>query len=366
MESQELEYKSSQDYASDYKKLEKWLRKSPKKRELLSYTELKGETFLLQTTRSYVEWVLCVINLVFLHLNAGESSAKASIRKGAKRGNRKYAQIVRARLQPFFDIAKELNPCYNYKDRSKPVQRTRWVYFTGTIPREWVLEEAWRKQMPYWYNLFITRLRRKYGKVYVIRTWEAHEDGYPHVHCILYFADHEFNAFFHKSGTWRIREYMDIRKYWGTVYDFKLKEYFPAAGNNGKLWISDVKAMDSMVGGLKYLAKYVSKSCRYLGTKPAKELTVDDLTPELLTLSLQWLYHKRSFSVSREFTVALFKGKGISTGLVGFAKFWAWNVHGITVLWGFIHGGLPDDWYRGRVSPVSVAKNRNFYTKIVK
>lgn len=70
--------------------------------------------------------------------------------------------------------------------------------------------EAWEGQIGSAFNRFISALRRKYGKISVLRTWEASEKGYPHVHAILLFHDAQFSVFPHfsmKQGTFSFRIY---------------------------------------------------------------------------------------------------------------------------------------------------------------
>ena len=88
--------------------------------------------------------------------------------------------------------------CFEYKDRSKK-HKTNLVYLTMTLERTTSLVEAWRLISVY-FNRFMSAITKKYGNICAIRVWEAYKDGYPHIHVILVFEEHDEQPPFNYQG----------------------------------------------------------------------------------------------------------------------------------------------------------------------
>jgi|GEM_PF-3317966 len=202
--------------------------------------------------------------------------------KASKRGNDVYRYRVKKRFNELFNMPDI--KCFEYKDRSKN-HKTNLAYITMTLDRKVTLVEAWRLIGVY-FNRFMSAISKKYGKVCAIRVWEAHKDRYPHIHVILVFEEYEFTAVWHrgkKKTCWRIQEYRDIKKYW-------------------KYGWSDVRAIDSFHGGVKYLSKYISKIVIDVDKQykeKTKESSKSNARKAIRTLALLWIFSKRAFSISR-------------------------------------------------------------------
>lgn len=120
------------------------------------------------------------------------------------------------------------------------------------------------------FNRFMSSIRQKFGTVDFIRVFESQESGMCHIHGILIFRDYLFIGKI-INGKRRIvdSDYSFLKNAWSHGY-------------------SDFKLVDSFRGGLRYITKYLSKSC-----------SVDSCGKKgLYSLSLAWLYGKRSFSIS--------------------------------------------------------------------
>ena|GEM_PF-5810981 len=126
---------------------------------------------------------------------------------------------------------------FNPKDRNK-VQKTKALFMTFTFRREMSLDRAWEEIGKY-FNRTRSGIKRRYGKIEIIRVWEAQRDGFPHIHCIALFRETEFETFFHNSK-WRIKEKELLTSYW-------------------KWGFSDVFALYSLGAGVGYVLKYVTK-----------------------------------------------------------------------------------------------------------
>jgi len=160
------------------------------------------------------------------------------------------------------------------------------LWFTLTFnPSSCSLDEAWERIGSMW-NLWITNMRNKYGKIQALKFLEAFPNpessaaGYPHIHAVLLFEDHNFQAFPH----WELDKRTEK---WGWVYRVREKDEIKSQGK----WaaFSDIKALHSG----KALGGYLRKHCKntHGGDDPAA----------LTTQSLLWLKKKQTFSMSSEF-----------------------------------------------------------------
>ena len=141
------------------------------------------------------------------------------------------------------------------------------------------LSYAWIAVERY-YNCFIAAFRKKYGKTFVIRVPESHKSGFPHYHLFI-ITETEFPVKFYKSKKKRMiidasrntQNRADISGMWALGFvDFK-----GVAADKSK----------SIKG---YIFKDLLKS--YL--RSSKKRTAQDDQ----TLALNWLFNKRSFSIS--------------------------------------------------------------------
>jgi len=138
------------------------------------------------------------------------------------------------------------------------------------------------------YNLFITNLRNKYGKIDVLRFIQPFDDssgeayGFPHFHLVLLFKEAQFKVFpwleENKSGELKL------------AYRIGEKHEIEAQGK----WHSfiDVKALSSGAGAANYCRAYAQSVC-YGESEKA-----------VLTCGTLWLYRKQTFCMSRGFREA--------------------------------------------------------------
>jgi len=202
--------------------------------------------------------------------------------KASKRGNDVYSKRIKDRLNPLMELP-DIR-FFDWKDRSKR-QKTRAIFTTLTYdPAGLSIGEAWNK-VGEDYNRWISALRARYGEASIIRVWEAHKSGYPHVHAVIIFEDSEFEAF-HHGDAWRVHEKRDIEGLWPHGF-------------------TDIEALSSTRGGLHYVVKYLGKlhTLGYQGdgldASEASGLSGLVSRASVLTLSLMWAFRKRAFSMSR-------------------------------------------------------------------
>ncbi len=220
--------------------------------------------------KQYLVWVDYVEYLIFRKENRYTYEMSWKAVKASKRGNDVYAWRLKKRIQKMYDLP-EIS-FFNRKDRSKR-QKTKALFITLTYRRDGRIDTAW-EDVGVDYNRWISALRRKYGKIHVLRSWEAQRDGYPHIHCVLYFEDVEFETFFYK-GIWRVDAKKILSKNWHWGF-------------------TDMFALSDLGAGVGYVVKYLTKVHRTVVDGRLDRKSV-------LTLAMMWIFKKRAFSLSRGF-----------------------------------------------------------------
>jgi len=151
------------------------------------------------------------------------------------------------------------------------------LFVTITVPHDMPLHEAYRR-ISKRKEQVVKAFRRMYKDVEYISVLEVHEDGYPHIHMLLYRRNGYFKLFKHKN-VWRFEYKRLIDKAIGLEQGF-----------------IDVFSFRSRGKVTRYLAKYLSKSMN---------IDVDDfnkLSPKNLTLLVARVFKVRVLSASKFFT----------------------------------------------------------------
>jgi hypothetical protein len=303
---------------------------------------------------AYSYWVGFVEYMVFMGEKRGAWERRFKAVKCSKRGN----DVYNWRISKRFKELNSLKEVVFFNPRGN-VKKTRGLFVTLTFdPKSLRLDELW-EHVGVAFNKWISRLRSRYGKIQVLRVWEAHKSGYPHIHCLLFFEESEFGVFRH-SGVWRIEEKGEFEWEYGFV---------------------DVEALRSFKEGVSYVTKYLRKLHEWGVTEDIEEEVTPDGRegdPALrslpwgasrLTLSLLWVFRKRCFSLSRSLVDLISamrssnsqnKMKVEQVDLEG-KKVWKW------VLLGFYAGplvGNPPPWSRDlSLREVQRLENSEGFTK---
>lgn len=200
--------------------------------------------------------------------------------KCSKRGNDVYGARTKKRLQ-FLKQAENL-VFFTAKDFDcEKVVKTRLLWVTLTWDSNLCsLKGSWESSQ-YYYNLWITNLRNKYGKIDVLRFPQASPDkqgsayGYEHLHLVLLFEDKEFTVF------------PSMNEKCELAYRIEEKDELATQGK----WHSfiDVKAISSMDGVYNYAVRHYVNA----GFGPSEEA--------ILNNALCWLFGKKSYTVSGGF-----------------------------------------------------------------
>jgi len=253
--------------------------------------------------------------------------------KCSKRGNDVFARRLDQKLgflktndMNFFDIQK-------FDERQSHTVKTKLLWVTLTYDsKRCSLEEAW-KNIGSEFNLWITNLRNKYGKVWYVSFPQAFPNqkgkgyGYPHLHLIVFFEDVDFRVF--------RRMEKDREGKLGLVYRVKEKSELERQGK----WHSfiDVKALSSM----RAVWNYAKKHCYNAGFGSGDEASLNN--------AVMWLFKKKSFNMSGEFresyvefinTLRSSKVVGQKTLDGGFVSDWVFSLLGV---FSFFDLGLLED-----------------------
>jgi len=231
------------------------------KRGILSKEDLVN---LYRTWRDQVEFMV-------LYRHTWNYNLEYKAIKCSKRGNDIYNWRINQRFKELDELA-ELYGDRKIFDINEVNPTTNCLYVTFTYDTKLCSEtEAWKK-ISSEYNLAITKLRKKFGKISILRVWESFKNGYPHIHAILLFDEERFDVFEHWSSS--------------NKSSYRIQE----KGEFSKVWHSnvDVMAVDSVRGVVKYLSKYLRKV--HSGNEKHD-----------LTLAKLWIHHKQAFAMSRDF-----------------------------------------------------------------
>ena len=296
------------------------------------------EAFLKKTVGDYKYWVNEECSLVF------RKGKRFYIRRAAKRGNDKYRQRTWERLNKLFEGLEDEEKYFDYKDRNVINGQSDTFLITLTFPRQDYVGDAWKHTVSKQMNRFNSRIKRLIPGIEFIRGYESHEDGYPHIHIVAILPKPV--RVIRINGKMRMITSLrnQIRNRWGTTWNPSKRDY------EGEWWNADILALDSRIGGLKYVAKYITKASKAAVTAG----NFCDLDPEnrkhVLTLALGWLYRKRTFSTTRNLRNALMSRMRISTVSLDPNI----RIGGEPpVLIGFLFGKIPDEWYQGWIDPGS-------------
>jgi len=224
---------------------------------------------------AYREWVEHSEYLTlegFLEVGRKRIERKTVFVKASKRGNDVYQNRVIDRLKPLIEAS-----THSKASKLRGKRKGSLVLLTLTYDRaepSGSMADYWRRDGDL--NRFFAHIRKDYRKIDYVWVEEAHKNGFPHYHILIWFHDKEF-----VSNPWyspRQRRFINLinpkglfNKYWPVGY-------------------VDVKGVDNLRSTVQYVTKYLIKG---LG----KNATLN----EEKARALCWFYGKRSFGLSRGF-----------------------------------------------------------------
>lgn len=233
--------------------------------------------FLKDTQFRYTAWVSEPQTLVF-----SDPDGQTHQFEAPKRGNAAYNRRVEKRFQPIQAFFEWLEP--------EGYGLTRFMFITLTINRRIPLERAWRTIGPDYSN-FTVKLRKILGsQIRIIRCFEAHKDGHPHIHALIYTP--EPFPYFSRNKKYRVDNnniVKAIKMAWTKKHP--LCKRCP-------IGFVDIQAFINGRYAIDYIFKYITKS----SPRDDKDFIYNPVTrhwrENKLSIALLWHFKKRSFSIS--------------------------------------------------------------------
>lgn len=220
---------------------------------------------------SYRDWLSWVFYVICIRFNFSKYDYEYAFFRGLKRGDNRYSVLTCRRFERLARFGRSL-VYFGYG--SHGYVRGSGLHVVLEYNANLVsLSDAWLR-VGVDFNRFMSHIRKLFGMVSVVRVFESHESGYPHIHVLLVFHDYVFSGY-------------SVRKHKHLVYRVFGSDFADLKG----CWIhgfSDFEMIDSFSGGVRYLSKYLIKStsASLAGVKGIR------------ALAMCWVFHKRSFSVS--------------------------------------------------------------------
>ena len=163
----------------------------------MSYNKIKQilhkkDTTLDVISDKYQEWVADNQLLIF-QKKEFHSQNRYIASLCSKRGNTKYAFNTEQRFREFslpFEYQKKID-----KNLNKTEESTQMLFISLTYDTKLGdFKQSWQTVSYYW-NLFMANIRKQFGRVLSVRCYEATQQGYAHIHAILWFQDQNFHTF---------------------------------------------------------------------------------------------------------------------------------------------------------------------------
>lgn len=228
----------------------------------------------------FTTWRNKSLFLIFRKVIREEFSSKTSYSGtwARKRGNSVYRMWAKNRFEQFIVDLPDYE-FFNTRDHDLRNAKSPLLMITLTYDtKRCNFSEAW-ENIGNEYNRYLSYLKRRFGRIRVLRTWESYDSGYPHVHSVVMFLDREFSVAYCQKTEGR-------KAYRIVSSDKQIIQ---------KGWHSfvDVQACYNLSGALCYIGKYISKDL--FSKKPAS----------IITLAMTWKFNKRVFSFSKGFFARL-------------------------------------------------------------
>jgi hypothetical protein len=223
----------------------------------------------------YTEWVILPFYVVVSGYNGYTQENEYACFRSPKRGDERYARRLLGRFEGLSKTVPNVT-FFPFGERDRRKIASPCVLATLTYdPSTCSIEDSWLSAGRD-FNRWITRLRKRFGKIDVVRVFESHESGYSHIHALLYFRERSWRGF--RWDSWKNGKRV-------TKYRADKVESLKVGWRGG---FADVLLMSSTRAGFGYLTKYLSKSV---------DFKAED-SKAVKTLALSWFFRKRSFSIS--------------------------------------------------------------------
>ena len=214
----------------------------------------------------------------------------------SKRGNDKYSYSVKQRFEPLSLICQsQKENDINFLEPTSVKNYFRcsflWETFTYDVNR-CSSDTAWRN-IGEEFNLYLSKLKQKYGRISILRCFESFKNGYPHIHALIYYHDYKFTVKKYRNKKGKISYIVVSQNEKQKGLQKRDIDYLRS------FWHSYIKCTAVKdLGAVGYTLKYITKGM----------YTQNNYK----TSANLWLYHKRSYSMSKDFVSTIGKLCGIS------------------------------------------------------
>lgn len=256
-------------------------------KDIRKFPELQEKIILNEETlkliiNNFKTWKEIPTYLLFKN----EDNGSLDLALASKRGNKIYEYYLNKKLEEDLSFMKDPNfhrlILRNKKGfRKKKVSNISFITLTCN-PKRYSNNriKAWIN-FEHDYNIFITRLRKKFGKCWIMKSVESTEKGYPHIH-LLVKTEKEIDVFPYKNKEgfieYRVCAKKEIEGYWPSFIDMIIP-------NSSKM---------RKEGCVNFMKDYIFKDM-------LKSYVCSDKRSDknYLSLAMGWFFGKRCYSISK-------------------------------------------------------------------
>ena len=153
---------------------------------------LSGYIDINEVVSRYRGWLSWIFYVLCYRFNYQTCDHDFMAFRGLKRGDSRYSEMVCHKFDLLIDSGRHLK-FFGYGSHGRV--RGSGLHMVLEYDANSIgLLEAWLAVSAD-FNRFMSRIRKRFGKVSVVRVWESHESGYPHVHVLLIFHSYVFDGY---------------------------------------------------------------------------------------------------------------------------------------------------------------------------
>jgi hypothetical protein len=240
-----------------------------------------------ETYATYDEFM--ILNRKVINKTSGEVEEEKEIAvKVIKRGNDKYCKKTYRKISNISKVMLEKVVIMH--------TLTNTLFLTLTFEQRGYDEDELYKIADKYFNVFITWLRKKFGRLIYIKSKEAHVSGFPHFHLVVIFLDTLF-----ETTVWYSKEdgKPTIR-----LADENIRNEIKSCWKHGFVDIQAVRYPKDIHKYMSKVAFYVSKSVEHEDEKLLKKIKDKKLSQELIE-ELEKQNYKAKLSMAKAVALGL-------------------------------------------------------------
>ena len=172
---------------------------------------ISGYKSVDEVTEAHEEGFKQIFYILLYRFNRTIGKYEYSYFRGTKRGDLKYSYVISRKFDVLKKFGKKL--VFFSKKAHGLVKGSALLFTLEYNANKIRRSEAWQN-IGVDFNRFLSRLKHKYGKISIIRVWEAHESGYPHCHVLVIFHNHTFDG----KRMWNKRKNKFVNRVFGNTF----------------------------------------------------------------------------------------------------------------------------------------------------